>query len=191
MSLCLRNTPNYRQNGEFLGTCFLSIIWFLATLCDTLIRIRENHQLLRLIPSFFESVSEYESVFRISVWIIIHEIFLLEKKKITPFNFFTIAFISYLFFPVILLLSEVRYSFKKVFAFLIFAFIVSNFRVRFQLSSELQNKWSFALRISSANVPYFLVDLVTFTKKTINSKSENRFENLTIVFSNYFETFLF
>ena len=60
--------PNYRQNDEFLETCFLSITWSLATLCDTSIRIRENHWLLRLIiSSFSESVSEYESVFEICV----------------------------------------------------------------------------------------------------------------------------
>ena len=51
-----------------------SIIWSLATLCDTLITFRENHWLLRLIWRFSESVSEYESVFRIFVWIIIHRL---------------------------------------------------------------------------------------------------------------------
>ena len=44
----------------------------LATLCDTLIIFREKHWLLRLIWRFSESLSEYESVFQICVWIIIH-----------------------------------------------------------------------------------------------------------------------
>ena len=48
------------------------VIWSLTTLCDTLITFRENHWLLRLIWRFYESVSEYESVFQIGVWIIIH-----------------------------------------------------------------------------------------------------------------------
>ena len=52
---------------------FLSIIWLLATLCNTLITFRENHWLLRLIWRFSESVSEYESVFRTCVWIMIHQ----------------------------------------------------------------------------------------------------------------------
>ena len=52
---------------------FPSIIWSLATLCDTLITFRKNHWLLKVIWRFSESVSEYESVFRICVWIIIHK----------------------------------------------------------------------------------------------------------------------
>ena len=39
---------------------------------DTFITIRENHWLLRVIWSFLKSTSEYESVFRICAWIIIH-----------------------------------------------------------------------------------------------------------------------
>ena len=57
---------------NFWRLVFLPIIWLWATLCDTSIRIRENHGLLRLKSSFSESMSEYESVFRICVWIIIH-----------------------------------------------------------------------------------------------------------------------
>ena len=48
LTWCQRNARNYRQNDELLET------W------------------LRLIWRFSESVSEYESVFRICVWIIIH-----------------------------------------------------------------------------------------------------------------------
>ena len=59
---------------------FLSIIWLLATLCNTLITFRENHWLLRLIWRFSESVSEYESVFRICLWIIIHKFELLSEQ---------------------------------------------------------------------------------------------------------------
>ena len=59
---------------DFWRLVFPSIIWSLATLCDTLITIRENHWLLRLTWRFSESVSEYESVFRMRVWKIIHEI---------------------------------------------------------------------------------------------------------------------
>ena len=44
-----------------------SIIWSSVTLCDTLITIRENYWLLRLIWRLSESVSEYESVFRMCV----------------------------------------------------------------------------------------------------------------------------
>ena len=72
LSSCRRNVPNYRQNDGLLETCFTVNICSLATLCDILITIRENHWLLRLIWRFSESMSEYESVFRICVWIIIH-----------------------------------------------------------------------------------------------------------------------
>ena len=41
---------------DFWRLVFPSIIWSLATLCDTLITIRENHWLLRLIWRFSESV---------------------------------------------------------------------------------------------------------------------------------------
>ena len=60
---------------DFWRLVFPSIIWSLATLSDTLITFRENHWLLRLIWRFSESVFEYESVFRICVWIIIHKLF--------------------------------------------------------------------------------------------------------------------
>ena len=59
---------------NFWRLVFSSIIWLLATLCNTLIRIRENHWFLRLISRFSESVSEYESAFEICVWIIIHHL---------------------------------------------------------------------------------------------------------------------
>ena len=49
LSLCQRNAPNYRPNNEFLEGFFWSINWLLATFCDTLITIRENHWLLRII----------------------------------------------------------------------------------------------------------------------------------------------
>ena len=52
---------------NFWRLVFLPIIWLWTTLCNTSIRIRENHWLLRLKSSFSESVSEYESVFRICV----------------------------------------------------------------------------------------------------------------------------
>ena len=58
---------------NFWRLVFSSINWLLATLFDTLITIRENHWLLRIIWRFSEYVSEYESVFRICVWIIIHK----------------------------------------------------------------------------------------------------------------------
>ena len=41
---------------NFWRLVFSSIILLLATICDTLIRIRENHWLLRLMSSFSESV---------------------------------------------------------------------------------------------------------------------------------------
>ena len=56
---------------NFWRLVFASIIWLLATLCNTLIRIREKHCFLRVILSFSESASENESVFWICVWIII------------------------------------------------------------------------------------------------------------------------
>ena len=58
---------------NFWRLVFSSINWLLPTLFDTLITIRENHWLLRIIWRFSEYVSEYESVFRICVWIIIHK----------------------------------------------------------------------------------------------------------------------
>ena len=61
---------------DFWRLAFSSIIWSLATLCDTLITFRENHWLVRLIWRFSESVFEYESVFRICVWIRIQKILL-------------------------------------------------------------------------------------------------------------------
>ena len=48
---------------NFWRLVFPSIIWLLATLCDVVMKIRENQWLLRLISSFSESVSEYESVY--------------------------------------------------------------------------------------------------------------------------------
>ena len=45
--------------------------WLLAP--SQFIRIRKNHWLVRLISSFSESVCEYESVFWVCVWIIIHQ----------------------------------------------------------------------------------------------------------------------
>ena len=69
-------TPgNIDKMTNFWWLVSSSIIWSLATLCDTSIRIRENHWLLRLIrPSFSESLSEYESVFQIFAWKIIHDL---------------------------------------------------------------------------------------------------------------------
>ena len=64
---------------DFWRLVFPARIWSLATLCDTLITFGENHWLLRLIWRFSESVSEYESVFRICVWIIIHHIYSSNK----------------------------------------------------------------------------------------------------------------
>ena len=61
---------------DFWRVIFSSIIWLLATLCDTLKTIRKNHWLLRIIWSFSESVSEYKSVFRICVWLLIYEVLL-------------------------------------------------------------------------------------------------------------------
>ena len=60
---------------DFWRLVFPSKIWSLATLCDTLITIRVSHWLLRLIWRFSESESQYESVFWICVWIIIHTLF--------------------------------------------------------------------------------------------------------------------
>ena len=57
---------------DFWRLIFPSIIWTLATVCDTLITFREKLWLLRLIWRFSGSVSEYEPVFRVCVWIIIH-----------------------------------------------------------------------------------------------------------------------
>ena len=58
---------------------FPLIILSLVILCDDLIRIGENHRLLRLTWRCSESTSEYESVRRICVWIIIHKYLLLEN----------------------------------------------------------------------------------------------------------------
>ena len=63
---------------DFWRLVFLSIVWSLGTLCVTLITFRENHCLLR----FSESVSEYESVFQICVWKIIHIFFILTFFRI-------------------------------------------------------------------------------------------------------------
>ena len=52
---------------DFWRLVFSSIISLLATRCDTLITVRENHWLLRVIWSFSESMTEYESVFRMFV----------------------------------------------------------------------------------------------------------------------------
>ena len=52
---------------DFWRLVFSSIISLLATRCDTLITVRENHWLLRVIWSFSESMTEYESVFRMCV----------------------------------------------------------------------------------------------------------------------------
>ena len=57
---------------NFWRPVYSLIICLLAALCDTLIRITENHWFLRLISNFSESFSEYESAFRICVGIIIH-----------------------------------------------------------------------------------------------------------------------
>ena len=64
---------------DFWRLVFPSRSWSLATLCDTLITFSENHWLLRLIWRFSESVSEYESVFGICVWIIIYKYCLLNS----------------------------------------------------------------------------------------------------------------
>ena len=58
---------------NFKRFIFLSIIWLLSTFCEPLITIRKNHWLVEVIYSFFESASEYESVFQLYVWIIIHK----------------------------------------------------------------------------------------------------------------------
>ena len=90
---------------NFWRLVFLSIIWSWARLCDTLVRIREDHWLLRLILSFSESMSEYESVFRTCVWIISHVIinliiWLFIKTidwHLRSYCFFTIQSGNYLF----------------------------------------------------------------------------------------------
>ena len=61
---------------DFWRVIFSSIILLLATLCDTWKTNRKNHWLLRIIWSFSESVSEYKSVFRICVWLLIYEVLL-------------------------------------------------------------------------------------------------------------------
>ena len=81
----------YRYVGEapriidkmtnFWRLVFLSINWLLATLCDTLITIRENHWLLRIMWRFSKSVSECESVLRICVWLIIHTHFPIKSFR--------------------------------------------------------------------------------------------------------------
>lgn len=63
---------NFDIMTNFQRLVFWSIIWLLATVCDTLIAIRENHWLLRIIWTFSKSMSEYEPVFPICVWIKIH-----------------------------------------------------------------------------------------------------------------------
>ena len=69
---------------DFWRLLFPSRSWSLATLCDTLITFREYHLLLRLIWRFSESVSEYESVFGICVWIIIYKRKLWYRKIFWP-----------------------------------------------------------------------------------------------------------
>ena len=81
----------------------MSINWLLTTPCDTLIKLGENHLLLRVIWRFYKSASEYESVFRICAWIIIHRIFFLNetlgaKDKIDHLNSwlaFSFKFLAY------------------------------------------------------------------------------------------------
>ena len=72
---------------DFWRLVFSSIIWSLATLYDTLITLRENHWLLRLIWRFSESVSEYESVFQMCVWITIHVFLKLLVPNGLPYMF--------------------------------------------------------------------------------------------------------
>ena len=81
--LCLRNAPNYRQNEKFRETFFSSITWLLRTL----FRYFNKNQRKPLASKASESVSEYESVFRICAWIIIH-------KTIT-INFFWLLLLSF------------------------------------------------------------------------------------------------
>ena len=65
-----------------------------VTFYGILITVWENHWLLRITWSFFKSVSEYESVFRICVWIMIHEKFSsLLNKSLLLFNKFEIILI--------------------------------------------------------------------------------------------------
>ena len=73
----------------------ISTKWRISvTLYGILITVWENHWLLRITWSFFKSVSEYESVFRICVWIIIHEKFSsLLNKSLLLFNKFEIILI--------------------------------------------------------------------------------------------------
>ena len=68
---------------NFWRLFFLSINWLLATLCDTLITIRESHCLLRIIWSFSKPVSDHKCVFRICIWLIIYKIFNYKILQIT------------------------------------------------------------------------------------------------------------
>ena len=62
LSLSRRNTQIIDKITNFWRLVFASINCLLATLCNSLITIRENHWLLRIVWSFSESVSEYKSV---------------------------------------------------------------------------------------------------------------------------------
>ena len=65
LSLYRRNAPNYRQNDRLLETCFSVNNLIVGN------SLRYFNANLRLIWRFSEPVSEYESVFRMFVWIII------------------------------------------------------------------------------------------------------------------------
>ena len=60
-------------NDGFPETCFQVNKLVVGNSFDILITTGENHLLLRATWNFLKSLSEYESVFRICVWIITHK----------------------------------------------------------------------------------------------------------------------